>query len=477
MQFVKSLSTVGYAGFRGSTQIDPIWNAYLLALVLEVAPAIESARIPTTKDIVFSYRFRPDKTENTLFDPDLGWGPYHQHALACSKATHYVVATDISDFYPRVYHHRLENALGLATDNSEVVRRIMNILTSLSSGTSYGLPIGGQAARILAELVLNRTDLLLAASGIQFSRFVDDYLIYTDSRESAQSALVELSETLLTNEGLTLSRAKTRVMTSSEFARSSPLAMPDTADSEDESSTRQFLQIRLKFDPYSPSADNDYEELKDELKKFNIMTMLTREIRKSRVDEIVVRQLVKSLRFLEAPVRNDAVISIIKNMEALYPVFPTVAIMLRQLTPDLPADVITTVHDTLRQLIQHKSHITAVPANMAYAIRLLAYDRNEETDVLFINLYQRLHTDMMLKRDIILAMARRRVHYWLSKVMKQYAVLTPWERRALLIASYVLRDEGKHWRNHVRQQMHETERKFMQWVANKNSGRQWEIPL
>ena len=23
----------------------------------------------------------------------------------------------------------------------------------------------------------------------------------------------------------------------------------------------------------------------------------------------------------------------------------------------------------------------------------------------------------------------------------------------------------------------ETERKFMQWVANKNSGRQWEIPL
>jgi len=242
-------------------------------------------------------------------------------------------------------------------------------------------------------------------------------------------------------------------MTSSEFARSSPLAMPDTADSEDESSTRQFLQIRLKFDPYSPSADNDNEELKDELKKFNIMTMLTREIRKSRVDEIVVRQLVKSLRFLEAPVRNDAVISIIKNMEALYPVFPTVAIMLRQLTPDLPADVITTVHDTLRQLIQHKSHITAVPANMAYAIRLLAYDRNEETDVLFINLYQSLHTDMMLKRDIILAMARRRVHYWLSKVMKQYAVLTPWERRALLIASYVPRDEGKHWRNHVRQQM------------------------
>jgi hypothetical protein len=52
-----------------------------------------------------------------------------------------------------------------------------------------------------------------------------------------------------------------------------------------------------------------------------------------------------------------------------------------------------------------------------------------------------------------------------------------WERRALLIASYVLQDEGRHWREHVKKQMHETEQKFMQWVASKNSGRQWEIPL
>ena len=37
---------VGYTSFRWVTQIDPIWNAYLLGLVLSIAPAIEAERIP-----------------------------------------------------------------------------------------------------------------------------------------------------------------------------------------------------------------------------------------------------------------------------------------------------------------------------------------------------------------------------------------------------------------------------------------------
>jgi hypothetical protein len=36
--YATSLSSVGYHGFRASTQIDPIWNAYLLALLIEIGP-------------------------------------------------------------------------------------------------------------------------------------------------------------------------------------------------------------------------------------------------------------------------------------------------------------------------------------------------------------------------------------------------------------------------------------------------------
>jgi hypothetical protein len=39
------LAPVGYQGFRWATQLDPVWNAYFLGLVIEIAPAIEAARI------------------------------------------------------------------------------------------------------------------------------------------------------------------------------------------------------------------------------------------------------------------------------------------------------------------------------------------------------------------------------------------------------------------------------------------------
>src|SRR5262245_50041069 len=32
------LAPVGYAGYRWATQVDPLWNAYLLSLVISMAP-------------------------------------------------------------------------------------------------------------------------------------------------------------------------------------------------------------------------------------------------------------------------------------------------------------------------------------------------------------------------------------------------------------------------------------------------------
>ena len=39
--FETALSVAGYTGFRLVTQIDPIWNAYLLALVIAIGKDIE----------------------------------------------------------------------------------------------------------------------------------------------------------------------------------------------------------------------------------------------------------------------------------------------------------------------------------------------------------------------------------------------------------------------------------------------------
>ncbi len=237
------------------------------------------------------------------------------------------------------------------------------------------------------------------------------------------------------------------------------------------------MRLRLRYDPYSPTADEDYLALRHEIQRFNITKMLAREMGKSRVDERLVRQLVKSIKFMTPDVQEAAVLSLLDNIEVLYPVFPTVAILLKSLLPTLSIPANARVFNVIRTLIQRRSHIILVPTNLGYAVRLLAMDSSEETDALFIKLYDQFTINMMLKRDIILAMTKRHVDYWLSDIIKHFATLTPWEKRALIPASYVLGDEGKHWRNRIREQLSEVDRRFMQWVATKNDGRQWEVPL
>jgi Reverse transcriptase (RNA-dependent DNA polymerase) len=478
LTYATGLSSVGYNGFRAATQIDSIWNAYLLALLLEIGPEIERARIPVDKGVVFSYRFKPSLEEMTLFDKDIGWYLFQKAALDRAASSEFVVSTDISDFYSRVYHHRLENALKKATQNADVVKRIMEISKRLSVGeTSYGLPVGGQASRILAELLLNRTDRLLSTSRISFCRFVDDYYLFARTVGEAQSALVQLSEILLTNEGLTLARSKTRVLSKSEFLRSSPVAATEDGSTSDEAMAREFLDFRLAFDPYSQTAADDYVLLKEQLEHFDITGMLAKELRKSRIDEGMTRHLIKAMRYLQPELRDAAVSSVVRNLNLLYPIFPSVAILLHRILPDLSEMVRSEVFETLRALINEGSHIFLVPANLSYAIRILAYDRAEETDALLSEVYDRPRSNIMVKRDVILAMTRRGVDYWLSAQLKKFNTATAWERRALIVASYILSDEGQHWRRRVREELQDADALFMQWVGGKNSGQLWELPL
>jgi hypothetical protein len=186
---------------------------------------------------------------------------------------------------------------------------------------------------------------------------------------------------------------------------------------------------------------------------------------------------VKSMRFLQPELRDAAVSSVIRNLRILYPIFPSVAILLRQLLAELSEETRREVFETIRALIIERSHILLVPANLSFAIHILAFDRAEETDALLIDVYHHPKTDMMVRRDVLLAMTRRRVDYWLSEQLKRFAILTPWEKRALIAASYILGDEGRHWRERTRTELQETDRQFMRWVGEKNNGRVWEVPL
>ena len=474
----KELAAVGYNGFRQGTQIDPIWNAYLLALVVCIGKDIEARRVSSS--IVFSYRFKPVQATGSLFDTTVGWVEFQAEASrkACQHA--FVLRCDISDFYPRIYHHRLENALRRATENSEVVNRIRELVSAIAAGPSYGLPVGGPAARLLSELLLNSVDRLLLAEKINFIRFVDDYLIFADSREKAHSSLIRLSQLLLTNEGLSLQKTKSRIQSSAEFLATSEFTEAGVVGeaSENDLLARAFKRLRIRYDPYSPTADDDYKALTKELSRFDIVGMLGRELTKSRIDESLTRRLVSSIKLLPESSQNDAMRSMFDSLDLLYPIFPSVMQLCRHLHSNLTPDVQTDVYASLRHLIECGSYITQVPANLAYAIRVLANDDSEETEILFASLYKD-SSSMMIRRDLIVLMAFRKADYWLSNCRNSFATLNGWERRALLIASYTLGDEGKHWRSAIRNEQSAYDKLVLEWTSESKQkhGSAWRVPL
>lgn len=464
----KLLNAVGYTGFRQGTQIDPIWNAYLLALVVSIGSDIEKSRISPDKEIVFSYRFKPDATEYTIFDKDYGWLGFQNKSIEHAKENKYVLICDISDFYPRIYHHRLENALKKATAKSQIIKQIKYLLNGLSKGVSYGLPVGGPAARLLSELLLNRIDRLLLTKGVKFCRFVDDYHVFGDSKEEIYGSLVYLNEVLLNNEGLSLQKTKTRILSSNEFLETSSFSDMNKPDNQEELDKRNFLQIHVHYDPYSATAEEDYESLCDELSKFDIVGMLATEMQKTRISEGVTKKLIKAIAHIHDSAKNPAVLSLLDNIHVLYPVFPTVMILLRSVIDDLDDDTREKVFLSLRELINEDSYLCKVPVNLSYAIRILAYDNSDETDSVLIKVFSET-SSMLIKRDIILVLSQHNADYWVSNELKRYNSATSWEKRSLLIASYILEDEGREWRKRISKSLTGFDSIVKEWASEQKS--------
>lgn len=478
---VRTLQAVGYYGFRYGTQIDPLWNAYLLALVISIADDIEKARISINEKKVFSYRYKYDQKNKYLFDREYNWSKFNQRAVELAEKKSIVLKCDISNFYPSIYHHRIENALRLATKNQEYVNRILSLLTKISKGVSYGLPVGGPAARILSELLLDRVDRLLLTKGIEFCRYADDYIIFTDSVQEAYGNLIYLSEKLAENEGLAIQKSKTQIMTSKEFLSLSEFG--STNDSKDENiQADNFLKLRLFYDPYSPTANEDYDELKNELEKFDIVGMLGKEITKSRINQALTRRLINSVKYLSFAQKKAAIFSLFgqqdeskRNLDVLYPVFPSVMLLCRAIINDLDHEAKDLVFKDIRELIRSQSYITKVPINLMYAVRILAHDNSVEADLVLRSVFERDQNNPVLKSEIILAMAQHNSHYWISDQLKSFssASLSRWEKRSLIISSYILGDEGKHWRNKIKKELPEIDKLLMDWFSKRFEKKGW----
>ncbi len=433
----------GPYGFRITTKIHPFWNIYLNGLGIAIAEKLEVSR----DDKAHSYRFAHEG--KYLFDKNRSWRSFREATLADDELNRdgsVVVQTDISSFYEHIYHHRLENCINDIFPNSQTISiQIDRILNKLSSGRSFGLPVGGQCSRVLAELLMCGIDQMLNDEGLTWHRYVDDYVLIANSQEEAYEALSVLSHSLA-DYGLSLNKSKTTILSGKHY-NDYVRAQLGTNDAE----SRQLREIDIHFDPYSDSPEDDYHELKKTVSKLDVQALLDLEQNKSQPDTFLISQVSRTLRFHPPKVAIQLCQTLldVRNLHSFRASWSTI---MRGVSTLRSKDEFKIIFDDLDKLIDNipvnSSHLLHAEASSLHYLKTIRFKHNDER-AKFV-----LKTDKTTESETVKRSCIDCWRNWIdrknfTKLRSRWDKLGTEEQRMIWLAFAELGDEGKHARKQL----------------------------
>jgi len=456
--------------FRRCALIHPLDTIKYLALVLTLADEIEKSRPSNSKRVVFSYRLRP--SNGYLFDPKYNITRFRKQTTAKTrqKRTKFLATCDIADFYDRLNLHRLESALlSLGLDKTRV-RQINELLLFWANRDSYGLPVGSNASRILAEAALLEAALLevdnyMVSIGANFCRFVDDYRLFAPDAHSAHHWLTQLIERLWL-EGLTINKAKTHV----EY-------VSDLVETDEEKDKRSTEDGRGKAQRKDVKGEETKKEAGPVRLQFKIVagyggiiptrfrTPHHKEIDKLKTSDPASKlTALKAKKLPEPEDITDFVKSVIStNRFGLFKELPEVADLFPQFTPYL-VDVIIKYGDkiknddrvTLRDKFAKRLEMSPylLPEYIAVAIvRLLGAKGYKDKGTLFeVFRGLRRNAGAYVGRTLLDALEDQVTRGEVLEIRRYFARADSWEKRQIvrIVDKHLSEDEKRPWLRNVR---------------------------
>jgi Reverse transcriptase (RNA-dependent DNA polymerase) len=202
-------------GYRVVHQLHPLNAITYTALGYMVADAVESAR--SAPDVACSYRI--ELLNGGFFKAGNGYASFVSRCEVLASTHAFVLVGDVSDFYNRIYLHRLNNAI-VHCDSSlvGVADSLEHFLLRLNDKASQGIPVGPAASIIFAEAVCNDIDEFIASRGFVHTRYVDDLRIFANSESDLRALLEELVLYMFGSHRLQFAWQKTAVLETQTFA-------------------------------------------------------------------------------------------------------------------------------------------------------------------------------------------------------------------------------------------------------------------
>lgn len=303
----------GELSFRIAHQLYPTDMLLYTSAVIEIAPLLEKLKLPSENG-PFAYRFVEDPENPRLFAQSSSYHDWLIHLKDLfydneifSDAT-YVLETDISDFYARIYFHRLEHVLDDCECPNQVRKIIEKIIKETRAHQSYGLPVGSSASRILAEALLVDTDRMLSDKAVAYSRYVDDFRVLVSHKADIHSLLCNLAEHLMLTEGLSLNSSKTRSYTNEDGVKLIDEKLSDVFT--DDELEKLHLYISAVYD----DEDISVEDI-DDVDPANLLQKLGDALGPNGIDYTAIKIILKVLRAVEI---EEPVSFVDKYMALLY---------------------------------------------------------------------------------------------------------------------------------------------------------------
>jgi hypothetical protein len=451
-------------GFRISTHLDPVDFLVYTALIYDVGKKLEACRVPVSERVVHSYRFNPD-ADGRMFSDKGTYTTFQQasHDLCKSVKPKFVVIADIADFFPRLYTHRIDNALDVALGIGHMHCVALKRMINQWAGTySYGIPVGSAASRLVAETTIADIDQLLLSEGASYVRYSDDFRIFCKSEAEAYKYLTVLARGLIENHGLTLQQNKTRIVSTKVFRS---YYLRENEKREIDTLSQKFFDLLKQIGIEDTYGEIDYDALEPEFQKaidqLNLQGILEEQINEEEPDLSLLKFILRRLSQLGD---TEAIELIFNSFDKFVPVVRETIDYIMSLSA-LTAPAKKQLGERLIEIYRDgSSSASHLEYSRMYLLRPFAVDAAWNSDGQYVKLYNEA-VDQFTQRELLLAMGRGKKNFWFRSRKQTLYELPPWQRTAFLYgASCLPADEYKHWILGINGKLDILERAVAQWA-------------
>lgn len=453
------LSPKTQTSFRIAHQLYATDSLLFTAAAIDVAPAIDERRLEPGCG-AFSYRFDPDPTSSRLFNDSCTFHDWLVSVTELCKSDSMfatdklVLETDISDFYGRIYFHRIEHMLDDIEAKNSSRRIIENVIKSSRARQSYGLPVGGAASRIIAEGVLIDIDTMLRRQGLSFTRYVDDFRIILDNPAAAHTALCKLAEHLMLTEGLSLNAAKTRITTASSIVAEIEGKFSEVFTEEERNGLGRYFQAIY-------DGEDVTDILIDDIDSTTLITKLKKILKSENIDYTSVKLILKALRATNV----DNPVLFVEEFQSLLYFIPRDFCLLVGALAQKNEPVAEEIAERILTISKQSPHIEMTLARI-WVNHLFVAGALKITDLRLQELP--LKESIIEKRQNILLKGRLGDRAFFREGKTRFGDLSEWEKPAMMLAASCLAtSEYEAWLNFCKDRYSDLfSLEYINWLKN-----------